>query len=197
MHEVAAVGAGIGGGFEDTSELRVMNYRQAMESTDAEGWKREIDNEHERMVRDEVWEAVEKTDLPSDAKVITTTWACKKKANGTLRGRVVAQGFQQVPHQHYDPTAVAAPVANDTTIRIALVLMLLGGWAAHIVDVKGAFLKGKFEKWRENLYENSGGYGKALLFHLCFATEEDALWIKTSSNAILEITTRNYEENGP
>ncbi len=63
-----------------------MNYRQAMESTDAEGWKREIDNEHERMVRDEVWEAVEKTDLPSDAKVITTTWACKKKANGTLRG---------------------------------------------------------------------------------------------------------------
>ncbi len=42
MHEVIAVGAGIGGGFEDTSELRVMNYQQAMQSMDVEGWKREI-----------------------------------------------------------------------------------------------------------------------------------------------------------
>ncbi len=44
---MAAVGAGISGGFKYTSELQVMNNRQAMESTDAEGWKGEIDNEHE------------------------------------------------------------------------------------------------------------------------------------------------------
>ncbi len=42
------------------------------------------------MVHDKVWEAVEKTNLTLDAKVITMTWLCKKKANGTLKRRVVA-----------------------------------------------------------------------------------------------------------
>ncbi len=90
------------------------------------------------MICDRVWEAVEKANVPLDTKVITPTWACKKKANVMLQGQVVARGFQQVPHQHYDHTAVAAPVANNMMIHSALVLMLLGGWAAHIVDVNGS-----------------------------------------------------------
>ncbi len=116
-----------------------------MQNADAEGWKCEINNEHDRMICDGVWEAVKKADIPLDAKIDTTTWACKKKANGTLQGQVLARGFQQVPHQHYNPMAVAAPVANNTMIHIALVLMLLGGWATHIVDVQGACLKGRFQ----------------------------------------------------
>ncbi len=63
MHEVGEFGAGIGGGFDNTSELQVMNYQQAY-FTDAEGRKCEINNEHNQMICDGVWEAVEKTDLP-------------------------------------------------------------------------------------------------------------------------------------
>ena len=36
-------------------------------------------------------------------------------------------------------------MTNDTTIRIALVLMPLADWTARIYDVKGEFLKGQFE----------------------------------------------------
>ncbi len=55
-----------------------------MQSTDAKGWKREIDNEHDQMIRDSVLESIEKDVIPSDAKVMTTAWDCKKKANGML-----------------------------------------------------------------------------------------------------------------
>ncbi len=76
----------------------------------------------------------------------------------------MARGFQQVPHQHYDPREVAAPVANNTTICIALVLMLLGSWAAHIVDVKGnvkgTFLKGKFKNGEKIFMKVSEGMKK-------------------------------------
>ncbi len=43
IHEIAVVGAGIEGLFDDTSKLQVIIYKQAMSSTDAEGWKQEID----------------------------------------------------------------------------------------------------------------------------------------------------------
>ena len=35
---------------------------------------------------------------------------------------------------------------HDITVRIVLVLMLMGNIVAHLVDVNGAFLSGKDEK---------------------------------------------------
>ena len=40
--ELSAVGSGVGDGFKSTDELRVMNYKEAMKSEDAEAWKAEI-----------------------------------------------------------------------------------------------------------------------------------------------------------
>jgi len=39
MSEFQLVGAGIGGGFDHTSELSVMNFRQAMKTPDKDNWK--------------------------------------------------------------------------------------------------------------------------------------------------------------
>ena len=57
-----------------------MNYKQAMESKDAEGWKEEVENEHNRMLKHEVRKPVELNDVPKGAKVIDSTWAMKKRA---------------------------------------------------------------------------------------------------------------------
>ena len=62
--EIAAVGAGVGGGFTHTSELHVMNYNQAMESEDVEEWKKEVDNEHKCMIEHGVWTPKKKYDIP-------------------------------------------------------------------------------------------------------------------------------------
>ena len=56
--EYANVGAGVGGGFENTNELKPMKYEQAINGPDGEAWKIEIDNEHDRMVKNGVFEVV-------------------------------------------------------------------------------------------------------------------------------------------
>ena len=94
-------------------------------------------------------------DLPNGANVITSTWAYKKKSNGTYHGRLNARGFEQIAGKHFISTSIADPVTNDTTIIIVLVFMLLANWMARIHDVKGAFLKGKFEDDEENFMEVS------------------------------------------
>ena len=43
--ELSQVGAGLGGGFVNTSELKAMNYKEAMRSPDKEHWIEEVGNE--------------------------------------------------------------------------------------------------------------------------------------------------------
>ena len=50
-----------------------------------------------------------------------------------------ARGFKQVAWKRFDPTSTAAPVTNNTTIKIVLILMLLADWTARAYDIKGAF----------------------------------------------------------
>jgi hypothetical protein len=138
------VGAGVGGGFDHTTELHVVKYRDAMASGDATQWSRAVEEEHDRMVDNEVWSPVHKEDIPPNAKVLTSTWAMKKKSNGKYRARLNCRGYEQIPGVHYDESSIASPVVSFITIRIVLVLMLMARWGGEILDVRGAFLKGTF-----------------------------------------------------
>ena len=71
-NEVVGVGAGLGGGFYNTSELRPMKYKEAMK-IDREGWTKAVHEEHNRMVANSVWKAVKKSDVPKGAKILTST----------------------------------------------------------------------------------------------------------------------------
>ena len=75
-----------------------------------------------------VWTPRRLKDVPAGAKFITTTWAMKKKANGTYRDRLNARIFQKVERVHYDAADIASPVTNDMSIRIVRVLTLTAGW---------------------------------------------------------------------
>jgi hypothetical protein len=46
------------------------------------------------MIKSGVWNAVNKETLKSTDKVLTTTWAMKKKSNGSYRARINARGFE-------------------------------------------------------------------------------------------------------
>ena len=143
--EYANVGAGVGCGFGHTSELKRLKYKQAIDGPDSARWKANIENEHKRMVENNVFTVIKKSDLEPGTKIIDSTWACKKKSNGTLRGRLNARGFKQVDGTHYDGSSIHAPVTNPATIRIVLTLMLMGNMKSEVVDVNGAFLKGNIE----------------------------------------------------
>jgi hypothetical protein len=49
----------------------------------------------------------------------------KKEANGTYRAQLNVHGYKQADGVHYDSHSISAPVTNDMTIRIVLVIMLL------------------------------------------------------------------------
>lgn len=144
VDKISGVGASLGGGFANTSELRVMKYEEAITGPDSDKWATEVDKEHDRMVKNKTWEAVKRSDLPPGTIPIDSTWAMKKKSNGTLRGRLNARGFKQIEGVHYDGSSIHAPVTNSATIRIVLVLMLMATWMGILLDVNGAFLHGEF-----------------------------------------------------
>ena len=85
-----------------------------------------------------------KKDVPADAKVLTSTWAMKLKADGTKRARLNARGYEQVPGEHYDENGISSPVVNEASIFLILIIMLMAGMYAELNDVKGAFLNSKF-----------------------------------------------------
>ncbi len=98
--EVANIGAGMGGGFVNMQELRVMTYNKAINGPDGKRWKAEVENEYLQMVKSKVFKTVLKSDLPPGTKIIDSVWVMKKKSNGTLRGRINSRGFKQVQGQH-------------------------------------------------------------------------------------------------
>ena len=134
----------IGGGFGNTSELRPIKFKEAMQGKDKEEWKKAAMEEHRKFQQYQVVAPESRKSIPKDVKILTSTWAMKKKANGVFRARLNARGFEQVDGKHYQSHDISAPVTNDMTIRIIFVLMILAGWTSHLVDVKGAFLHGLF-----------------------------------------------------
>jgi hypothetical protein len=117
VFEYINAGAGVGGGFTNANELHMMKYHEALNGPDGKKWKVEVKTEHGRMVKSGVFEKVKLSKLPSDAMVIATTWAMKKKSKGTICGRINVQGFKQVEGQHYNALSISAPVMNGMTIR--------------------------------------------------------------------------------
>ena len=135
-----------------------MKYDEAMATEDKPAWEKEVSKENDRMNEHDVFDVTPREDVPEGAKILTSTWAMKKKANGTLRGRVNARGYEQVDGEHYDESAKAAPVVQKVTICIVMVLVLMAQWATRIVDVRGAFLHGTFEKGRKVYMEVPQGF---------------------------------------
>ena len=158
--EQGLVGAGLGGGFQNTAELHVMTFDQAMATPEADAWLESVEEEHERMERAEVFRCISRGDLPSNAKVLTSTWAMKKKASGRKRARINARGFEQIDGIHYDKDTVAAPTVTETTVRVIFILMLMARFTAEVIDVKGAFLQGTFDQGERLYMEVPKGFEK-------------------------------------
>eukprot|EP00957_Ditylum_brightwellii_P057807 4383388-Ditylum_brightwellii.AAC.1 len=129
-----------------------------MAGPDKDKWKEAVKEEHGHMEKHKLFKPVPRTKLPKNAKVVTSTWAMKKKENGTYGARLNASGYKQRDQKHYDGSSITAPVANDMTIHVVMVFMLMAGWCTHIADVKGAFLPGDFEDDEEIYMEVPQGF---------------------------------------
>ena len=137
-----------------------MTYSEAMSKPDWAEWEKSVDKEHERMTTNHVFKPQFIRDIPEWATVLSTKWAMKKKANKTYRARMVARGFEQIDGEHYDENDKSSPVISEITIRICLVLMLMAGYYAEVIDVCGAFLLGSFQPEHKMWIEVPQGFEK-------------------------------------
>ncbi len=106
VSEYINVRAGVGGELTNTNEIQVMKYHEAINGPDGKKWKAEVKIEHGRLVKSVVFEKVKLSELPSEVKIIVTTWAMKKKSNRTLHGRINVRGFKQVEGQYFDASSI-------------------------------------------------------------------------------------------
>jgi hypothetical protein len=58
--EIACVGAGLGGGFMNTTKLHVMKHNEAMAGPDKVKWEADVEEEHEIMLKYKVFKVVKK-----------------------------------------------------------------------------------------------------------------------------------------
>ena len=84
--------------------------------------------------------------MPKNADIIDSTWAMNNKANGQYHAHLEARGFKQANGKSFEYLDISSPVVHDITVRIVLTMLLMSGWAAHIVDVIDAFLLGEFRE---------------------------------------------------
>lgn len=156
--ELMNVGAGTGGGFTHTDELRTLNYKEAMRSPDRLEWEEAIRQEYLKFEKFGVFKVIPRDELPADKKPITVAWAIKLKSNGQRRARANARGFEQIDGQHYFSDSISSPVSNPVTVRTLFTLFAQNpDWDVRVIDVEGAFLQGKFQNGEEMYMEVPDG----------------------------------------
>jgi hypothetical protein len=143
---------------QETAELALMSavesdygeptsFREAWDHPDPESrekWREAIRKEFHDMINKGVWRYVRKGTIPGNKRLIGCKWVFKVKSNGVYRARLVALGYSQVPGIDY--TDNFAPVVNDATLRILLLIYLQQNYYSEVIDVETAFLYGILEE---------------------------------------------------
>ncbi|CAI7787728.1 unnamed protein product [Closterium sp. NIES-54] len=95
------------------------NLKEALESSDAEDWKKAMDSELKSIEENGTWEL-------------------------RYKSRLVAKGYQQTEKVEYKE--LFAPVVKPTTLRTLLAGAAIKGWVVKQMDVTTAFLNGILEE---------------------------------------------------
>jgi hypothetical protein len=77
------IGAGIGEGIKHSTELHILYLKNTMKGPDKEQWEKAVTaEEHDGMVEIKAWVPIKHVNIDKNAKILSSTWAMKKKANG-------------------------------------------------------------------------------------------------------------------
>ena len=123
------------------------SYKEAWDHPDPKmraRWRSAFKKELDSMEKRDVWKVIKKSDMPKGRRCVKSKWVFDVKRNGTFKVRLVACGYTQIPG--VDFTDSFAPVINDVSWRILIVLMLVWNLNATIIDVETAFLLGDLEE---------------------------------------------------
>ena len=107
-------------------------------------WREAIDLEFRKMDERGVWRKINRAEMEEGRRCVKHKWVFDIKRSGRFRARLVACGYSQIPGTDFNQ--IFAPVANDVSFRILIILMLLQELDYLIFDVETAFLQGDLQE---------------------------------------------------
>ena len=117
--------------------------RKQAHSTDAPGWTaaelKEIDNHRSNAS----WTLIDRSELPTDRRVIPLIWVYKIKRDGTLKARLCVQGSSQLQGPDFDQTFCAA--MRGTSLRVLSSIAASRNLNMRRWDFIAAYLQGTLE----------------------------------------------------
>jgi hypothetical protein len=134
---------------DQTADLSMMSYKQAMARHDASQWSIAMEEELKSLMAQQIGDVVQLKSLPSGTKPLTCRWLYKikfgpKQANGALsrryKARLVVHGHKQTYGIDYQETF--APVAKHKSIKLLLALAAHFDMEIDQLDFVTAFLNG-------------------------------------------------------
>lgn len=123
-----------------------VTVENAMESSEANNWKKAMKSEFEALKRNKTWEVVHR---PKNQKLVDSKWVLRKKykSDGTVeryKARLVAKGFTQMPGVDFNETF--APVARIGSIRLVMALAAEMKLDVYQLDFVTAYLNGDIDE---------------------------------------------------
>jgi len=128
-------------------EAGLVNYKAAMETSEAAQWQEAVHSEYFAVVKNMVLTFV--NSIPTRMRPILTKLILQRKlgSRGEMikyKARLVAQALSQV--EGLDFAQTFAPVASLSSVRIVLAIPGMRGYDIHQVDVVIAFLESKLDE---------------------------------------------------
>ena len=112
--------------------------QEARASPDAAKWNAAAEREMKSLNDRKVYKLVPRSAVPPGRKRIKSKWVFKRKADGSFKGRVVAQGWNQVPG--LDCGSTYAPVCRIQNVRMMACITVEFNLIFDQMDVSTAFL---------------------------------------------------------
>lgn len=123
--------------------------RQALTSKDKELWRKSAIAEVNNFLKQKSWKFILKSIVKAlGRKLIGVKWVFKIKhePNYSLRykSQIVTKGYIQIPGLDY--LEKFSPVAQPSSVRLILAMVLWFYWTCELVDIEAAFLEGKLKQ---------------------------------------------------
>ena len=112
--------------------------QEARASPDAAKWNAAAEHEMKSLNDGKVYTLVPRSSVPRGRKRIKSNWVFKHKADGSFKGRVVAQGWNQVPGLRCGSTY--APVCRIQNVRMVACITVEFNLIFDQMDVSTVFL---------------------------------------------------------
>ncbi len=131
--------------FSTTTEMEPRSLVEALKHPDVAEWVKAALSEIKAHVQNGTWELAQ---LPPGRRAIRSRWVFKIKrtpdgAINKYKGRLVVQGFSQIPGVHYGE--VFASTAQFAVVRTVMALAVAEDLELEAVDISTAFLNGDID----------------------------------------------------